>query len=25
MFKHHQTYDGAKVHALSPQPEAQCV
>jgi len=24
MFKHHQPYDGAKVHALTPQPEAVC-
>ncbi len=24
IFKHHQTYDGSKVHALTPQPEAVC-
>jgi hypothetical protein len=24
MFKHHQTYDGSKIHALTPQPEAMC-
>jgi transposase len=24
MFKHHQTYDGAKVRTLTPQPEALC-
>lgn len=24
MFKHHQAYDGSKVHALIPQPEAVC-
>ena len=24
MFKHHQTYDGAKVYALATQPEALC-
>jgi transposase len=24
MFKHHQTYDGPKIHALTPQPEALC-
>jgi transposase len=24
MFKHHQTYDGAKVHTLTPQREAVC-
>ncbi len=25
MFKHHQTYDGSKIHALTPLPEALCV
>jgi transposase len=25
MFKHHQPFDGAKVHALTPQPEPLCV
>lgn len=24
MFKHHQTYDGSKVYALTPLPEAVC-
>jgi hypothetical protein len=24
MFKHHQTYDGSKIYALTPLPEAVC-
>lgn len=25
MFKHHQTFDGSKIHTLTPQPEVLCV